>query len=200
MTYSALFLHYRLKIFWGAVLGLVIFLAASFFFTWQYSATARLLIIPGSSPGVDPYTAIKSAERINENLSQVVHTSSFYDRVVKTAPQFNFNPTEFNNLNEIKRRTAWDKAVITEVVSGTGFLNITVYNEDKNQAVSWANAISYALSTQGFEYISGNVQIKIVDAPVFSRFVTRPNFLLLGFLGIIIGGLVGAIYVLFKYE
>jgi len=200
MNYSTLFLFHRKKIILSAALGLAIFLIASVFLPWEYSATSRLLVIPSSSLGVDPYTAIKSAERISENLAQVVHTSSFFDRVAKTQQQFNFDPAVFSNLSETSRRTAWAKAVITEVVPGTGFFNIKVYSKDKEQAVNWANAISYALSTQGFEYISSNVQIKIVDTPLASRFFARPNFLMLGVLGAVVGGLLGAAYVLFKYE
>jgi capsular polysaccharide biosynthesis protein len=200
MSYSNLFLFHRGKIILGAVVGLAVFLVAGFFFPWEYSATSRLLVIPSSSLGVDPYTAIKSAERISENLSQVVHTSSFFERVVKTQQQFNFDPTVFTGLTEVKRRAAWDREVVTEVVPGTGFFNIKVYNKDKQQALNWASAISYALSTQGFEYTSSNVQIKIVDTPLASRFITRPNFLLFGFLGLVVGALLGAIYILFKYE
>lgn len=200
MTYSALFLFHRKKIILGAAAGLAVFLIAGLFFPWEYSATSRLLVIPSSTLGVDPYTAIKSAERISENLAQVIHTSSFFDRVAKTQQQFNFDPSIFSNLSESKRRSAWERAVITEVVPGTGFFNIKVYNKDKEQAVNWASAISYALSTQGFEYTSSNVQIKIVDTPLASRFITRPNFLTLGFLGVVVGGLLGAAYILFKYE
>jgi len=200
MSYSSLFLHQRNKILFGAAVGLVLFLAASLFFPWEYSATARLLVIPTSSLGVDPYTAIKSAERISENLSQVAHTSSFYERVARTAEQFKFDPTGLNNLSENKRRSAWARAVITEVVPGTGLFKIIVYNKNKDEAMAWASAIAYVLSTQGFEYTSTNVQIKIVDAPLASRFVSRPNFFIVGFLGLVLGGLAGAGWVLFKYE
>ncbi len=131
MTYSTLFFHQRKKIMLGAVLGLSLVLIASVFFSWEYSATSRLLVIPSSTLGIDPYTAIKSAERISENLSQVVHTSSFFDRVTRTSQQFNFDPSIFTNLSESKRRAAWNRAVITEVVPGTGFLNIRVYNKDR---------------------------------------------------------------------
>ncbi len=200
MSYSSLFLHHRLKVIIGAILGMLVFLLVSLFFPWEYSATTRLLVIPSSSLGVDPYTAIKSAERINENLSQVIHTSSFYDRVTKIQAQFNFDPTGLNNLSESDRRDRWAKEVVTEVISGTGILSIKVYNHDKDQAVAWANAIAFVLSTQGYEYTSNNVQIKIVDTALPSRFVARPNFLLVAVLGLIVGGLLGAGYVLNKYD
>lgn len=200
MSYSALFLHHRFKVINGAFIGLILFVAASFFFPMEYSATTRLLVIPSSSLGIDPYTAIKSAERINENLSQIIQTSSFFDRVLKTQAQFNFDPTIFNNLNELQKRERWAKLVVTEVVPGTGILSIKIYNTNKDQAVSWANAVAFVISTQGFEYTSSNVQIKIVDTPLVSRFITRPNFLMIGFLGFVIGGLLSAGYVLNKYE
>ncbi|MCX6779363.1 MAG: hypothetical protein NTU97_03980 [Candidatus Magasanikbacteria bacterium] len=201
MNYSTLFLFHRKKIVLSAAVGLAIFLIASIFLPWEYSATSRLLVIPSSSLGVDPYTAIKSAERISENLAQVVHTSSFFDRVTKTQQQFGFDPTIFSNLSENNRRNAWAKEVITEVVPGTGFFNIKVYNKDKDQAVNWDSAISFVLSNQGFDYLPSNFgQIKIVDTPLASRFFARPNFLMLGVLGAVVGGLLGAAYVLFKYE
>lgn len=200
MSYSSLFLHHRLKMAGGALLGLIIFLVVSLFFPWEYSATARLLVLPSSSLGVDPYTAVKSAERISENLVQVVHTSSFFDRVLKVQPQFNFDASIFSNLNELQRREKWNKVVVAEVVPGTGLINIIAYSRDRDQASSWANALAFVLSTQGYEYTSSNVQIKIVDTPLVSRFVARPNFLLVGFLGLIVGGLIGAGYVLWKYE
>jgi len=200
MSYSSLFLHHRLKVFFGAVIGLVIFLVVSAFFSWEYSATARLLVIPSSSIGVDPYTAVKSAERISENLVQIVQTSSFFDRVLKTEPQFNFDASIFSNLTERERREKWDKMIVTEVIPGTGLFSVTAYNKNRDTASAWANAVSFVLSTQGYEYTSSNVQIKIVDTPLVSRFITRPNFLLVGFLGLIIGFLASAGLVLWKYE
>lgn len=200
MSYSSLFLQHRLKVVAGAVFGLIIFLSISLFFPWEYSATARLLVIPSSSIGVDPYTAVKSAERISENLAQIVQTSSFFDRVLKTQPQFNFDSSVFDNLNERERREKWNKTIVTEVIPGTGLFSVTAYNHDRDAASAWANAVSFVLSTQGYEYTSSNVQIKIVDTPLVSRFITRPNFLLVGFLGLVVGGLLSAFYVLWKYE
>lgn len=200
MSYASLFLHHRGAVVASAIIGAVIFLAGALLWPLEYSATTRLLIIPTSSLGVDPYTAIKSAERISENLSQVVHTSSFYDQVLKTKEQFKLDDNRFQNLTENNRRKAWDKMVIPQVVSGTSLFAISVYHTDKAQAANWASSIAYSLANQGFEYTGNNVQIKIVDSPVVSRFVSRPNFPMVGLVGLIIGALLGAGYVLAKYE
>ena len=197
MSYSILFSHHRRFIMAIAILSAVAALLVSAFFPLKYSATTRLLIIPKSSLGVDPYTAVKSAERISENLAQIVYTTSFFDRVTRAG--FSLDLSAFNNASEIQKRKLWEKTVAPEVLSGTALLGITVFNADKEQAKNWASAIAYTLQTQGFEYTGGNVDIKIVDTPILSRWPVKPNFLMNGFLGLLIGGLLGMIWVAGKY-
>ena len=180
-----------------AVLAAAAALLVSAFFPLKYSATTRLLIIPKSSLGVDPYTAVKSAERVSENLAQIIFTTSFFDRVTRAG--FNLDLSAFNNASEIQKRKFWKKMVSPEVLSGTALLGITVFHTDKEQARAWASAIAYTLQTQGFEYTGGNVDIKIVDTPILSRWPVKPNFLMNGFLGLLIGGLLGMIWVAGKY-
>ena len=43
----------------------------------------RLLIIQRSTLGLDPYTAVKSAERIADNLSQVIYTQDFFNKTLR---------------------------------------------------------------------------------------------------------------------
>lgn len=197
MSYSLLFSHHRRFIMTIAILAAVAALLVSAFFPLKYSATTRLLIIPKSSLGVDPYTAVKSAERISENLAQIVFTTSFFDRVTRAG--FSLDLSAFNNVSEIQKRKFWKKMVSPEVLSGTALLGITIFHEDKEQAKNWASAAAYTLQTQGFEYTGGNVDIKIVDTPILSRFPVKPNFLMNGFLGLLFGGLAGMAWVAGKY-
>lgn len=197
MSYSILFSHHRRFIMAIAILAAAATLLVSAFFPLKYSATTRLLIIPKSSLGVDPYTAVKSAERVSENLAQIIFTTSFFERVTRAG--FNLDLSAFNNASEIQKRKLWKKMVSPEVLSGTALLGITVFHADKEQAKNWASAIAYTLQTQGFEYTGGNVDIKIVDTPILSRWPVKPNFLMNGFLGLLFGGLLGMIWVAGKY-
>lgn len=197
MSYSILFSHHRRFIMAIAILAAAASLLVSAFFPLKYSATTRLLIIPKSSLGVDPYTAVKSAERISENLAQIVYTTSFFDRVTRAG--FGLDLSVFNNASEIQKRKLWEQTVAPEVLSGTALLGITVFHQDKEQAKNWASAIAYTLQTQGFEYTGGNVDIKIVDTPILSRWPVKPNFLMNGFLGLLFGGLLGMVWVAGKY-
>jgi len=54
---------------------------ATFLFPLEYRADASVLIISKSRYGVDPYTVVKSAERVGENIAQIISTDDFYDKV-----------------------------------------------------------------------------------------------------------------------
>ena len=83
--FKVLVSRYRLIIFSGLVVGLgliLFFLILSFVrvMPLEYRADAQALIISQSRYGVDPYTAAKSAERVGENLIQVMKTDDFYQK------------------------------------------------------------------------------------------------------------------------
>lgn len=195
MSYSLLLLHHKRFIVLTAIIAMLAVLIVSAFFPLKYSATTRLLVIPKAALGVDPYTAVKSAERVNENLAQIIYTTSFFDRVTKTA--FGLDLAPFN-VSEIKKRRLWKNMISPQVLRGTALLSITVFHQDKEQAKNWASALAYVLQTQGFEYTGGQVDIKIVDTPILSRFPVKPNFVMNGLLGLIFGALLGAGWVVWK--
>lgn len=158
----------------------------------QYSSTIRLLVIQRSSYNQDPYTAIKASESIGDNLSQVIYTSTFFDKVMDSG--FNIDSAIFPK-EENKKRKEWGKMVDAQVSRGTGMLRITVYHKNSEQATQIANAIAYVLTIEGWEYIGGDLRIKLVDAPLQSRFPVKPDFLLNGTMGLVFGLLLGILYV-----
>lgn len=180
-----------------ALIGLVVSLVAIFVQPLRYGATVRLLIIQRSTIGIDPYTAVKSAERIADSLSQVIYTQDFFNKVLKQDPsidQTNF-PTDPSN-----RRAAWQSAVRTSLVTGTGLLSVTALSEDKTEATKIAQSIADVLTVSGKDYISGDLDVKLVDSPIVSRYPISPNIPLgvgLGFGG---GLLAGIFYVLWNHE
>ncbi|HTK59828.1 MAG TPA: Wzz/FepE/Etk N-terminal domain-containing protein, partial [Candidatus Baltobacteraceae bacterium] len=129
----------------SAALVMVAAAALSFVRPLEYSSTMRLLIIQKAGVNLDPYTAIRSAERIADNLSQVIYTSVFYDKV--TAAGFDIDRSYFDPV-ESRRRQQWSDMVSTQVTHETGFLQITVYHKDKEQASEIARAIAFVLTTE----------------------------------------------------
>ncbi len=166
---------------------------STLFFPLEYRADSQVFIISESRYGVDPYTVIKSAERVGENISRVMETSDFYEKVMNQEG-FSIDKSRFERLEVLERREKWANTIEGSVVYGTGVLNISTYSNDSEQARQLAGAALSALSTQGWEYVGGDVTIKVVNEPVVTRYPVRPNILVNMAAGFVIGVLLmGAI-------
>ncbi|MBN1585460.1 hypothetical protein JW899_03780 [Candidatus Uhrbacteria bacterium] len=189
---SILFSGWRKIILFGLIAALV-GAGLSFVFPLKYGVTMRLLIIQKQLAAADPYTAMKASERIADNLGQVIYTTSFYDKVI--GAHYNTD-TSFFSEDEIRRRREWGKMVETQVMRGSGMLVTTVYHEDPEQAEQFARAIAFVLTTEGWEYIGGgDLQIRLVDEPLSSRWPVKPNIPGNALTGFVLGALVGCGYV-----
>ena len=180
------------------LLGLVLALIVSFVQPLKYSSTIRLLILQDLGPSVDTYTASQSEERVAEDLSTIIYTSTFFDQVV--ASGFNINANDFPK-DDISRRRVWSQTVDAMVAHGTGLLTISAYHQDPAQAQQLVQAIAFVLTQNVKEYTSGgNVNIRLVDAPLNSRWPVKPNVLVNIISGFFLGALVGIIYLLLQFE
>jgi capsular polysaccharide biosynthesis protein len=173
----------------AALLGVGI----SLLFPLEYSSTMRLLIIQKQLAETDPYTAIKGAERLSDNLAQIIYTTSFYDKVM--AAKFNIDKAYFK-VDERKRREQWNKMIATQVTRESGLLIVTVYHKDPAQASLIAQAIAFVMTTDGWQYVGGEPQVKLVDDPLPSRWPTRPNLPNNAITGFIVGAVFGGFRVL----
>ncbi len=197
--------HYTRELFrrWQTVvlfglLGLVLALIVSFVQPLRYSSTVRLLILQDLGTSVDAYTASRSVERVAEDLSTIIYTSTFFDQVFSSG--FPLETKTFPN-NDIKRRKEWARTVDATVSHGTGLLSITAYNTDVAQAEQLVRAIAFVLTQHAKEYTSGgNVQMRVVDAPLSSQWPVKPNVLANIASGFFLGGLVGIAYIFLHLE
>ncbi|MCX6714615.1 MAG: hypothetical protein NTX72_02280 [Candidatus Uhrbacteria bacterium] len=180
------------------LLGLVLALIISFIQPLRYSSTVRLLILQDLGSSVDAYTASRSEERIAEDLSTIIYTSTFFDQVFSSGFQID---TKSFPKNDVQRRRQWTRTVDATVSHGTGLLTITAYHTDVAQAEQLVRAISFVLTQHVKEYTSGgNVQMRLVDAPLNSQWPVKPNILANIASGFFLGGLVGVAYVLLRLE
>lgn len=180
-----------------AVLGLVLAVVFSFLRPLEYSSTVRLLITQNVGT-VDAYTAARSAERIAEDLATITYTTSFYDKVMSAG--YGIDESYFPE-DDYKRRKKWNKMVNTTVARGTGLLTIKAYHTDIAQAEQLAHAIAFVLTNEGWTYTSGvNITVRLVDTPLNSRWPMRPNIPANAFSGFVLGGLVGALYLMIQTE
>lgn len=180
------------KIFFAGLAIGVISILVSLLFPLEFRADAQVLIIPKSTYGVDPYTVAKSAERIGENIAQVVSTNDFYNKVI-AQPQYSLDLSQFIDVSERIKRKRWDKAVDASVVYGTGVLNISAYHESPDQARQLAGAVTDALIAHAIDYVGGDVSFKVLNQPVSTSIPVRPNLII----NFIAGFLLGALLVIF---
>ncbi|MHB8830715.1 MAG: YveK family protein [Patescibacteria group bacterium] len=176
--------------------GMIIALLGSAIQPLKFSSTIRLLITQTNATGVDPYTAIKSTERIGQNLTEIIYTSSFFNAVMQ---QSGIDSTYFPQ-DEIDKRQEWKDTVETNVVAGTGIMEVTVYHKDRNQATAIAVAVAKELAAQAPNYFGYSVRLQIIDDPLPSRFFAKPDFIRNGALGALFGFLVGSLWVLVKMK
>ena len=182
--------RWKLIIFSGVLVALAsLFITLAF--PLKYRADAQVLIIAKSRTGVDPYTIVKSAERIGENISQVVGTNDFYEKV-RLQSSSNFDWSLFEKMTEKDKRKLWQKEANTSVVYGTGVLNINTYHKDKTQAKELADAVANTLVSRGWEYVGVDVTIKVVNDAVVTNWPVKPNLVINTILGFIAGVLVMA--------
>jgi capsular polysaccharide biosynthesis protein len=188
--------NFKLIFVWGVLLA-VISAAISLLFPWKYSAQSQVLIISRDRSGVDPYTQAKSAERIGDNLTQVMRTSDFMQKVMDT-PNATFDKARWQNLTARKQRQLWEKDVVGEMQYGSSLMRITVYST-KDDVVALANAVTDAVATRGWEYIGGDVALKIVSAPLISPWIAKPNIILNAMIGFVAGLILSSAWVI-KYK
>jgi len=163
---------------------------------FQYSAKTRILVIPASG-GMDAYSALKSAEAIGENISQIIYTTSFFDKVIQEGK----NIQNVWSTDEIKKRKQWQETAKTEVIYGTGMVDITVYHKDKEQASLIASTIADVLSKEGRNYFGmPGLQITMVSSPLLSRYPVKPNLLLNTLMGLLLGLLGGITFTILTYH
>lgn len=160
----------------------------------EYSATNRLLVIQPVPVNSDAFSALKSTERTTDQLSQVIYTTSFFEKVANSG--FNIDMSYFK-VDEKKKRKQWEKMVETNVIRGYGMIEIKAYHENQAQALELNRAISYVLNTSAWEYLGqGELRLKEVDKTLVSDWPVRPNFILFGMLGIVLGFISSVVYLL----
>jgi capsular polysaccharide biosynthesis protein len=173
------------------LIGLLVSLVVVFAQPLRYGATARLLVIQRSTLGLDPYTAVKSAERIADNLSLVMYTQDFFNKILKQ--DASIDQTKFPSEPR-KRYKAWQKTIRTSLVTGSGLLSVTALSTDQAEAVKLAQAVAGVLTVSGKEYVGGDLEVKLVDSPLASTYPIAPNIPLSLVLGLWIGLLCGLGY------
>ena len=169
-----------------ALVGVAVAIGVSLTQPFEYRSTFSVLVIEKGN-NQDAFTAAKSAERLSLSLGQIIYTTSFYDKVMRSKymPNSAIFPTD-----DQQRRAEWKRRIDTRVMPDIGQMKISVYDRDANNATALANALAMVLSEQGTEYLGGSdgVTLKVVDYPLTSKRPARPNIPMNLLAGLLLGG------------
>jgi capsular polysaccharide biosynthesis protein len=151
-----------------------------------------VLVTQANASGLDPYTAVKSSERIGQNLAAIVHSSTVFSSVMAKA---RLDVTSFPS-DEIRRRKAWQETVDIEVDPGTGVLSVIAYHIDPSMAKELAMRIAEEITIVTPNYFGATVRAQVIDEPLPSRFFAKPDLLRNAAFGVLLGSLLGIGWVL----
>jgi capsular polysaccharide biosynthesis protein len=185
------------KIVLFAFLGLVLALGLSLFRPLEYSAVTRIGITQDLGT-VDAYTASRSAERIADNLAAAMYHSIVFNAILDRYAAID---SEYFGETQRQQRRRWERAISASVTRGNGLLTVRAYHANSEQAAILSRSVAEFIVSDGWRFSSGSgISMQIVDDVLVSRFPVRPNLLVNGASGFILGGLAGSLYILISFE
>lgn len=155
------------------VVGIIAMLVLMFGVTRNYTSEVQILVIQKYTL-TDSYTAAKSAEKVSQNLGEVIKTSVFLDDVIATGK---VDLTDITKLPEDEKRKAWAKKLSTEIDSNAPILKITAYDPDRSRAEAIATTVAQVLIDKGGDYHGApdTISLKVVDTALTSNTASSPS-------------------------
>lgn len=194
---SIIIRQYRRAMITVAVGGAIIALILSVLQPLRYRATMRVLIIQATTPTLDAFTAVKSSEKVGRNLGRVIASSYFLERVLAANPAI--DRAAFPQ-DERRRRRVWERMVESSVAAETSVMEVRVFHARSAQAHAVAEGVGNVLVRDARDYTgSADINVKVIDSPLVSRFPVRPNIVFNVVFGFVLGGLFGAAWRYLRY-
>lgn len=192
--YFSLIKTRKQTIFTIVILFLILSSILTFSQSLKYGAKSKLLVVQNYSVGTDPYAISRSNEYLSNILTQVVYSNSFFTEVLGSG--FGISKDYFGSDTR-KQMKKWEKTISARAINDTGIITIDVYHPDQYQAGQIAQAINYILKTKNKFYHGGGsqVEVKIIDQPIISRFPIKPNIVLNFSLAFVFGIIFGLLYI-----
>lgn len=180
-----------------ALVVVVLALGLSLLQPLQYRSRVEFLVIQKQGLSLDAYAAARASEKMASGLATIIRTKSFFDKVMGS--NFGISRSNFPS-DEKSLRKYWQKNTLTAVSPETSLLQVNVYHKNKKEANKIALAIASVLVNEASEYYGGGneVIIKVVNEPLASNYPVRPNIVMNGITGIIVGLVLSIIWIIYQ--
>ena len=160
----------------------------------------KMLIKPTYRCGFSAYVNNQQAQSsdkstlTNQDLVAAQHLTKTFSYIIRS------NTILSASLQSIDSDITYDqfsKMVSTEIKDETELISVFVVNEDPQMAYDLANAIAKTAPAYMADIVEGS-SMKIVDYPVYSQRIYRPNYMKYAVLGFLFGALVVAVIVIIR--
>ncbi|MFB6181832.1 MAG: hypothetical protein ABEJ24_02955, partial [Candidatus Magasanikbacteria bacterium] len=168
------------------LISALLFLLVSLLFPLQYRADSQVIVITKGQSGLDAYTAMRSAEKIGENLVNIVETNDFFAKVGSNIKESKLSE-KFKGITERQRRELWRETVDASLNYGTGMLTVSTYDQEPKQAKKMNKEVLEVLLSETSNYIGQKVNLKVVNPPLVTKYPAKPNLVLNTLVGFIVG-------------
>ena len=132
-----------------------------------YQSSSRVLILQKNDGELDAYTLARSSEKLGKNLSTIIGTSIFFNKVVGTGMVASADLPQ----NETLRRKEWQRILSASNIPDTSILEIKARYPDREKAERMIVAVENILLSQGADFLGlphEQVFMQVVDAPLTS--------------------------------
>ena len=169
----------------------------SFIPTQLYESEVDVLIVQENS-STDSYTAQRAAEKLGNNLAQIIYSFDFLDRVIATGY---VNEDLFGDTAK-ERQEEWQRLVSVTVVPESSLLKVFGYGTDQGKSEDVALGVAQVLTTNAADYhgAGDTVEIKHISGPITSTRPVKPNIPLNGVAGALLGFLVPFAFFVLRSE
>ncbi len=198
MKYLQLVRQHWLVLLIATVISGVVVTGLSFLPDQLYRSEVQLLIVQEQQETADSYTSQKAAEKLGNNLVNVIETFNFLDKVIATG----YLTEEEFSVDAKDRKDQWEEKVDARMIPETGILIIEGYSTNPGKAEDIALGVAQVFTTSASDYHGGgeSVDITLIDGPITSTKPVKPNIPLNGVAAAALGLMVAYSFFLLRME
>ncbi len=161
----------------------------------NFRVQADYLVVQDKDGDQDYYSISKSVEYMSKIFSQAIYSDLFIEEAVKTGKM----SAEFLPFDKKRRLKEWSKIVKTDRNPEVGIISVTVYGDNKNDALRISEAIAEVFATKSYLFRGSgiNMDVRKLSGPITDNNPTPEEILLVIVGGFIVGFMACLLWLLY---
>lgn len=164
----------------------------------NFKASTDYLVVQDKDGGQDYYTLSKSAEYISKIFAEAIYSDLFIDEAIKTGKV----SEEFLPFDKKARLKRWSKIVKVERNPEVSMLSVTVYGNNREDALKISEGITEVLTTKSYLFRGSgqNIDVRVLSGPIVEKNPSLPDIILVMIGGFIIGALISIVWLFYHLQ